>query len=162
MEKHNIPPYYNKDSKILILGSFPSITSRKIGFYYSHPQNRFWQVLSNIFNEPLPTSIPAKKALLKKHQIALYDVCESCNIKASSDLSIKDVIPSNISLIIKNSQITRIYLDGTTAYNLYNKYLKPELKIEGILLPSTSSANARFTLSRLIDAYKVLTNNEKM
>ena len=137
MEKHSIPPYYNSDSEILILGSFPSIKSREIGFYYSHPQNRFWPVLSTIFNEPLPLTIEAKKALLKKHKIALFDVCKSCNIK-------------------------RIYLDGKTAYNLYNKLLKPQTNIEGIYLPSTSPANAQFTLSALINAYKVLTKNENM
>ena len=138
MEKHSIPPYYNSDSEILILGSFPSIKSREIGFYYSHPQNRFWPVLSTIFNEPLPLTIEAKKALLKKHKIALFDVCKSCNIKGSSDLTIKNVKPNSLTKILKESNIKRIYLDGKTAYNLYNKLLKPQTNIEGIYLPSTS------------------------
>ena len=159
MEKHNIPPYYNADSEILILGSFPSIKSREVGFYYSHPQNRFWQVLSIVFKEPVPQSIEEKKALLKKHKIALFDVCKSCSIKGSSDASIKNIKPNDITKIIKESKVTRIFLDGKTAYNLYNKYLKTKTKIEGICLPSTSPANATFTLSRLTSAYQVLTKS---
>ena len=156
MEKHTIPPYYNSDSEILILGSFPSIKSRAYGFYYAHPQNRFWLVLSKVYNEPLNNDILSKKEFLKKHKIALYDVCASCDIKGSSDASIKNVLPNDLFPILNNTSIKTIYVNGKTAYNLYNKYLKEQIGYEAICLPSTSPANANFTLDRLINAYKVL------
>ncbi len=156
MEKHTIEPFYKENSKILILGSFPSVKSREAGFYYAHPQNRFWQVLSKIYNTKIEDDIISKKTFLTKHNIALYDVCASCEIKKSSDSSIKKVIPNDILKIINNSEIKRIYLNGKTAYNLYNKYLRDNLKIEGIPLPSTSPANAKFSLNDLVLAYKVI------
>ena len=110
MIKQPIEPYYNKDSKVLILGSFPSIASREFGFFYAHPQNRFWPTLANVFNTVIDSDIAAKKAFLKKYKIALYDVCYECEIKGSSDASIKKVIPSDIGTIIKNSQIKKIFI----------------------------------------------------
>lgn len=159
MEHHSIAPFYNRDSKILILGSFPSIKSREAGFYYYHPQNRFWKVLSAIFEEELPNSIAAKKAFLTKHHIALFDVCATCSIKGSSDTSIKEVTPNDLNPIINNSDIEQIYLNGKTAYNLYNKLLKDKTKIEGIYLPSTSPANATFSKEDLIECYSIVKNN---
>ncbi|MCM1053012.1 MAG: DNA-deoxyinosine glycosylase [Ruminococcus sp.] len=156
MEKHTIEPFYEANSKILILGSFPSVKSREIGFYYAHPKNRFWQVLSKIYNTNIDYDTLSKKAFLSKHNIALYDVCASCEINKSSDSSIKKVIPNDISKIISNSNIKKIYLNGKTAYNLYNKYLKNTLNIEGILLPSTSPANAKFSLEDLVGAYEII------
>ncbi len=155
MEVHNIPAYYNKDSEILILGSFPSIKSREVGFYYAHPQNRFWQVLALVYNEDIGDDISSKKAFLKKHKIALFDVCYSCNIDKSSDTSIKNVVPNNIQEILLNTNIKKIYTTGKTAYNLYHKYMA-NLGIEAIYLPSTSGANASFSLKKLVDAYKVI------
>lgn len=159
MEHHSIAPFYDKDSKILILGSFPSIKSRKAGFYYYHPQNRFWKVLSAIFEEELPDSITAKKEFLRDHHIALFDVCKTCSIKGSSDAKIKEVTPNDLDSIINNSNIKEIYLNGKTAYNLYNKFLKDKTKIEGIYLPSTSPANATFSLEDLIECYSIVKNN---
>ncbi len=156
MEKHTIKPFYNKDSKILILGSFPSIKSREVGFYYSHPQNRFWKVLAKTFNEDEPVSIAAKKELLKRNKIALYDVCASCDIKSSSDASIKNVIPNDLDIIINNANIKVIAFDGKTSFNLYQKFFKNKYDLELISLPSTSPANAKFHLEDLISAYKVL------
>lgn len=156
MEKHTIPAFYNSDSQILILGSFPSIKSREEGFYYAHPKNRFWQVLSAIFKEEISSEIKNKKQFLKKHKIALFDVCASCEIKASKDATITNVIPNDIGLLLKNSQINKIYVNGNTAYKYYNKLIKNEIGREAILLPSTSPANAKMKLEDLISAYQVL------
>ena len=151
MEYHTIKPFYNKDSKILILVSFPSIKSREAGFYYAHPQNRFWKVLSNIFNE----TIENKQEFLKKNHIALFDVCASCEIKGSSDASIKEVVPNDISEILKSSEIKIIFLNGKTAANLYKKYMQ-DIKIPSVVLPSTSPANATFNLEKLTKEYQVI------
>ena len=156
MEIHNIPAYYNEDSEILILGSFPSVKSREVGFYYAHNKNRFWQVLSLIYKESINNDIASKKAFLKKHKIALFDVCYSCSIHKSSDSSIKKVVPNNIKDILTKTKINKIYTTGKTAFNLYNKYLKTNLGIEAIYLPSTSSANAGFSLKELEEAYQII------
>ncbi len=151
IQEHTIPPFYNPDSKVLILGSFPSVKSREEGFYYAHPQNRFWKVLANIFNE----EITDKKAFLKKHQIALFDVCASCEIKGSSDASIKKVIPNDIKKLIEESEIKVILLNGKTATNLFKKMIK-DIKIPTISLPSTSPANATYSLDKLIKEYEII------
>lgn len=156
MEKHTLEPFYNKDAKILILGSFPSVKSREVGFYYSHPKNRFWKVLASVFNEKEPNTIEDKKKLLKQNKIALYDVCASCDIKASSDASIKNVVPNNLDKIFNNAKIEVIAFDGKAAFNLYQKYFEDKYEVELISLPSTSPANATWSIDRLIDEYKVL------
>ena len=151
MEYHTIKPFYNKDSKILILGSFPSVKSREEGFYYAHPKNRFWPVLASIFKE----EIVDKKEFLKKHNIALFDVCASCEIKGSSDASIKEVKPNDLSQILKESKIKIIFLNGKTASNLYKKYMK-NIELPTITLPSTSPANATVNIEKLINKYKII------
>ncbi len=151
MKEHTIPPFYNSDSKVLILGSFPSVKSREEGFYYAHPQNRFWKVLASIFNE----EITDKKAFLKKHQIALFDVCASCEIKGSSDASIKKVIPNDIKKLIEESEIKVILLNGKTATNLFEKWMK-DIEIPTISLPSTSPANATYSLDKLTKEYEII------
>jgi len=156
MEIHSIKPYYNKDSKILILGSFPSIKSREAHFYYAHPQNRFWQVLGIVFKENIADDIKNKKAFLKKHLIALYDVCKSCEINGSSDASLKIIEANDLTEILNNSAITQIYVNGFTAYKLYNKFIKPQINKEAVYLPSTSSANAKYQLEDLVNVYRVL------
>lgn len=155
MNYHTIEPFYNSNSKILILGSFPSVKSREIGFYYSHPQNRFWKIFEELFHESI-ISIEDKKAFLKKHNIALFDVCASCNIKASSDSSIRDVTPNNLDIIISGSKIEAIFFDGKTAYNLYQKFFKDKYNLPLIMLPSTSPANATYNLSKLVEEYKII------
>ncbi len=155
MEKHTIEPFYDENSEVLILGSFPSIKSREAGFYYHHPQNRFWKVLGILFDEEI-TDIASKKKFLTKHHISLFDVCASCEIKGSSDASIKNVIPNDIGVIIHNSKVKTIFVDGKTAYNLYNKYIRDNIGIEAICLPSTSPANATFSLERLVEEYRIL------
>lgn len=150
MEIHNLEPIYDKDSKVLILGSFPSVKSREVASYYAHPQNRFWKILESLYNE----EIIDKKAFLLKHHIALWDVIASCDIKGSSDTSIKNVKVNDINKIIKTSKIEKIFTTGKKAYNLYNKYLLEETKIEAIYLPSPSPANASMSLEELVNEYK--------
>ncbi len=152
---HEFGPFYNKNSEILILGSIPSQKSREQGFYYGHPKNRFWQVLSTIYNESLPIDIKDKKALLTKHKIALWDVLESCDIENSKDSSIKNPKINDINIIINNSNIKTIYTTGKTAYDLYNKYCLKTINEEAIYLPSTSPANCKIKLNDLVKEYKL-------
>ncbi len=154
--KHTFEPIFNKDSKILILGSLPSVKSREEGFYYGHPQNRFWSVLSSIYNLEIPKIIDEKIEMLINNNIAIWDVIESCDIIGSSDSSIKNVIPADLSKILNNSNIQNIYANGKTASKLYKKYSEKNTGIKIIELPSTSPANATYTLDRLIEAWKVI------
>ena len=153
---HPIKPVYDKDSRVLILGSFPSVKSREEGFFYGHPQNRFWKVTSRVFDEDLPLTVDEKKAFLLKNHIALWDVIGSCEIEGSSDSSIRNVTVNDISQINKTADIKAIYLNGGKAYQLYQKYLFPSLGREGILLPSTSPANAAWNLERLTGTWKMI------
>ena len=154
--EHTFPAYFNNDSRILILGSLPSRVSREFGFYYMHTSNRFWKVLSLVYNEDIGEEIIAKKEFLKKHKIALWDVIESCYIKGSSDSSITNVIPTDLSWLLSKTKIERIYVLGNTAYQYYQKYGYPKIEIDAILLPSTSSANASWSLERLVEVYQLL------
>lgn len=139
---HTLDPIYDKNSKILILGSMPSVKSRELGFYYAHPRNRFWSTLEKIYNEKINNTKEDKINFLIKHNIALFDVLKSCEINSSSDSSIKDTIPNDLTDILNNSNIKIIFTTGKKAYDLYNKYLKDKTGIEAILLPSTSPANS--------------------
>ena len=121
MIQHKIQPVYDRNSRILILGSFPSVKSREGGFFYHHPQNRFWKVLSALANDTLPTTIEEKKKFLLSHGIAVYDVIASCDIVGSSDSSIANVVPSDIKTIIEKTGISKIYLNGNKAFELYEK-----------------------------------------
>ena len=157
MEVHNISPFYRKDSEILILGSFPSVKSREQKFFYAHPQNRFWKVLSEIFDDALPETVDEKKLFLERNRVALWDVIGSCDIEGSSDSSIRNVVPNDISVITENAPIRAIYLNGGTSFNCFRKYLlKINPDIPSFKLPSTSPANARFTLSMLVDEWKII------
>ena len=153
-EIHPIPPLYSKNSEILILGSFPSVKSRENEFFYSHPQNRFWKVLSAVFNSPLPQNTDEKKELVLKNKLALFDVIKQCDIKGSGDSTIKNVIPNDLTPIIESSNIKHIFLNGKTAEKYYKKYSAPNINIEFTTLPSTSPANAAYSLDRLIEEWK--------
>lgn len=153
-QEHTLEPIYNKNSKILILGSFPSIVSRDNMMYYSHPQNRFWKVMSIIFNE----NIDDRKSFVLKKGIALWDVIASCEIEGSSDSSIKGVEVNDIDLILNNSKVSKIFVVGKKAYQLYNKFIYPKIGITGILLSSTSPANASKKLEDLVKEYSVILN----
>lgn len=139
---HPLEPIYDKESKVLILGTMPSVKSRDEGFYYAHPQNRFWKTLSKVYDETIGKSNDERRAFLFKHNIALYDVLKSCDIEASSDSSIKNPIPNDFSKILSNSKIEAIFTTGKKAYNLYMKLVYPKTNMEAICLPSTSPANS--------------------
>ena len=149
-QNHEFPPVYDENSEILILGSFPSVKSREMQFFYGHPQNRFWKVLAQVLNETVPQTIPEKKEMLLRHHIALWDVIASCDIAGSSDSSIKNVVPTDLGQIISNSRIERVYCNGAASGNYYKKYQQKVLGIEAEVLPSTSPANAAYSLDRLI------------
>ncbi|HNX14221.1 MAG TPA: DNA-deoxyinosine glycosylase [Oscillospiraceae bacterium] len=153
---HTIPPLYSENSTILLLGSFPSVKSREQGFFYGHPQNRFWRVISAVFECETPKTIPEKKSLLLSHDIALWDIIASCEIESSSDSSIDKVIPNDIGMILKSCPIKRIFTNGTVSSKLYRKLIYPKTGIESIRLPSTSPANASWPLEKLIDSWKIL------
>ncbi len=151
---HTFDPVFNEDSKILILGSFPSVKSRENNFYYGHPQNRFWKVLAQELGEEVPQTIEEKKSLLLEHHIAVWDVIESCTIIGSSDSSIKDVVVNKFSKVLEKSKIETIYVNGGKAYELYHKYAEEETGIKAIKLPSTSPANAAWSLEKLCESWK--------
>ena len=155
--KHEIDPVYNENSKILILGSFPSEASRLSGFYYGHKQNRFWRVLSAVCKKPLPVSKEEKIKFLLDNNIALWDVIASCTVTGSSDSSIKDVIPNDISKILNTADIKAVYLNGRLANKLFEKHIKCSLP--HYCLPSTSPANAAYSLEKLISEWSVIRCN---
>ena len=150
---HLLGPVYDKNSRVLILGTFPSVKSREYGFYYGNPQNRFWKVLAAVFECDFPQSIEDKRAFLLKNKIALWDVIASCEIIGSSDNSIKNVVPCDINLILESSPIQNIYANGKTAEKLYKKYVEPQTTKKITALPSTSPANAAFSLDKLVSEW---------
>ena len=153
---HSIPPTFDENSRVLVLGSIPSPKSREIQFNYGHPQNRFWKVTAAVFGEEVPTDTATKKAFLLRNHIALWDVIGSCEIDGSSDSSIRNVHVNDISKILSTADIKAIYLNGQKAFQYYQKYLLPVTEREGICLPSTSPANAAWSMSRLEEAWRVI------
>ncbi len=154
--QHPFPPLYDSRSEILILGSFPSVKSRVQRFFYGHPQNRFWRVTAAVFGCEVPQTIEDKRAFLLEHHVALWDVIASCEITGSSDSSIRNVQPNDLTPILAAANIRQIYVNGGTAAKYYDKYQKPVLLREAVRLPSTSPANAAWSLARLTDAWKVI------
>ena len=153
---HPIPPTYDANSKILILGSFPSPKSRASGYFYGHPQNRFWKVVASIFADAVPVTVAEKQAFLINHHIAAWDVIQSCTITGASDSSITDVVVNDISPILSTADIRAIFVNGKTAYKHYRKYMESETGRKAICLPSTSPANAAWSLARLTEAWRVI------
>lgn len=154
---HPFPPLFDEKSKTLILGSFPSVKSREAMFFYGHPQNRFWRLTARLFGEAEPVDIEEKKSLMLSHHVALWDTIRSCTITGSSDSSIRDVVPNDLSVILENSRVDRIFCNGATSYKLYQKYVFPQTGIKAVQLPSTSPANAVWTMERLMQAWKIIT-----
>lgn len=151
--KHPFPPLYDGNSKILILGSFPSVKSRENNFFYGHPHNRFWRVMAAVLGEQLPSTTEEKRSLLLGHGVALWDAIASCEISGSSDASISSVTPNDLSLIFNEADIQAICCNGKKAYELYLRHFFPTSKREAICLPSTSPANASWSLEKLISEY---------
>lgn len=152
--KHTFDPVFDAESKILILGSFPSVKSRENNFFYGHPQNRFWKVMANVLEWEVPTTIEEKREMLLKKHVAVWDVIASCSIVGSSDTSIKDVVVNDFSRILENSKVERVYVNGGKAYELYHKYAEKVTGIKAVKLPSTSPANAAWSLEKLTKTWK--------
>ena len=156
MIRHPFPPLYHKNSRILILGSFPSVKSREQMFFYGHPQNRFWKVIAAVFECNVPETIEEKKQFLFKNGIALWDVIASCEITGSSDSSIKNVKVNDILRILKEADIKQIFVNGRTAEKYFKKYTKSQINRDAVCLPSTSPANAAWSVERLVEEWKAL------
>ncbi|MBR2176238.1 MAG: DNA-deoxyinosine glycosylase [Clostridia bacterium] len=154
---HTFEPVYNSSSKILILGTMPSPKSRENGFYYGHPQNRFWRVLANLFSETVPQTNEEKRSLVLRHHIALWDVLKSCTIEGADDSSIRSPEPNDIAGLLKKTDIGYIFTTGTKAYSLYNRLCRSKTDIDAIPLPSTSPANRRWYSDQDIsEEYRIL------
>lgn len=153
---HEIEPVYDTASRILILGSFPSVKSREAHFFYGHPRNRFWKTLAAVLDEPVPSSVEEKKRFLLGRHIAVWDVIASCEIKGSSDSSIKNVVPNPLDSILLSAPVEQIFCNGTAAHSLYQKYCFPQTGRPAVKLPSTSPANAACSLEQLTEAWSVI------
>lgn len=153
---HPFAPVYDTASHVLVLGTFPSVKSRENLFYYGHPQNRFWRVLALLFHEQAPETIPEKRAMLLEHGVAIWDVLASCDITGSSDLSIRKPVPNDIAALLSSTSIHTVFCNGQTAGSLYHRWCEPSAGLPAIILPSTSPANARWTLDRLTEAWMPL------
>lgn len=156
MIQHPIPPLFDEHSRILILGSFPSVKSREELFFYGHPRNRFWRVVSAVFGAEEPRTVEEKREFLLRNRIAVWDVIASCEIVGSADSTIRSVIPNDLSRIFEAADIKSVFTNGKTAHDYYNRYTRDVVKRGAICLPSTSPANATWTLPRLIEAWRVI------
>lgn len=151
---HTFEPIYDRESRVLVLGTFPSVKSRENNFYYGHPQNRFWKVTAAVTDSPVPQTVEEKKRMLLNGHIAIWDVIASCSIAGSSDSSIRDVVPNDIGAVLHSSNIEKIFANGAKAYELYRRYILPDTGVEIEKLPSTSPANAAWSLDRLTEIWK--------
>jgi hypoxanthine-DNA glycosylase len=157
---HPFPPTWDEHSEILILGSFPSVKSREMAYFYGHPQNRFWRVVAALYEDDIPLTVEERHAFLLRHHIALWDVIASCTIVGSSDSSIRDAVPNDIRPILAGARIRGIYTNGQTSFRLYRKYILPEIGREAICLPSTSPANAAWSFDRLLSAWSAIRSSD--
>ncbi len=153
---HPIEPVFDNESRVLILGSFPSVKSREALFFYGHPQNRFWKVIASLYNEKIPVTVEEKKTLLLKNHIAVWDVIARCDIEGSSDSSIKNVEVNDLSVILDHAPIQAVFVNGKTAEKYYKKYIERKIDRKAICLPSTSPANAAWNLERLLEEWCVI------
>ena len=150
---HEFDAFFDEDSRVLILGTIPSPKSREQGFYYGHPQNRFWKVLADVLGEEFPQTVEERKRFLKRNHIALWDVLESCEIKGASDVSIRNARPNDMNRILQAADIRAIFATGAKAAQLYKKLCFPECGVEAVRLPSTSPANCVCSYEKLREAY---------
>ena len=153
---HPIPPLFNEASRVLILGSFPSVKSREAMFFYGHPQNRFWRIMAALTNRPVPQSVEEKTELILSNRFALWDSIGSCTIAGSSDSSIRDVVPNDLRRILDYAPIEHIFCNGATSLKYYRRYNEPILGRAAEVLPSSSPANAAWSLERLTEAWRVI------
>lgn len=153
---HPIPPVFDQNSRVLILGSFPSVKSREAQFFYGHPQNRFWRVLSALFGEEAGETPAEKTAFLLRHRVALWDVIGACEIEGSADSTIKNAVPTDLSPILQTGDVRTVFTNGKTADRLYRQLQLPQTGREAVCLPSTSPANAQWSFARLCDAWRVV------
>ena len=154
--RHPFPAIYAPDSRILILGSFPSVKSREQMFFYGHPQNRFWRVMAALLSADVPQTVEEKRAFLLANHIALWDVIASCRIEGSSDSSIRDAVPTDLSVLLAHAPIRAVFCNGQTAFRLYARYQEQETGLPATLLPSTSPANAAYSVPRLLESWSVI------
>ena len=159
---HPIPPLFDAESRVLILGSFPSIKSREAMFFYGHPQNRFWPLLALLTGEPTPQTVEEKRALALRHHFALWDSIGQCTITGSSDSSIRDVVPNDLRIITEHAPIERIFCNGNTSLKYYRRYNEPLLGRPAVVLPSTSPANAAWSLQRLAEARDIINGRSQI
>ncbi|MBQ9947651.1 MAG: DNA-deoxyinosine glycosylase [Oscillospiraceae bacterium] len=150
---HEFPPLFDGNSKVLILGTIPSPKSRERGFYYMHPQNRFWRMLCAVLGEEVPSDIGGRKRLCLSHGIALWDVLESCEINGASDSSIKNALPNDLSRIFTAADIRAVFTTGKKAHELYQRYFAEDPHTE-ICLPSTSPANRTISETEMLKQYR--------
>ena len=153
---HPIPPTFDEQSKILILGSFPSVKSREMMYFYGHPQNRFWKVVAGLFDEPVPMTVEERRQFLLAHHIAAWDVIGACDIVGSADSTIEKVVPNDLSEILKTAKIRHIYVNGRKAEEMFIRFQEERTGRKAVCLPSTSPANAAWSLEKLMDAWKVI------
>lgn len=153
---HNFSPIFDDKSRVLMLGTMPSPKSREVGFYYGHPRNRFWKVVSDVCGESMPETKEDKIAFALRNKIAVWDVLSGCEICGADDSSIRNPVPNDMSVILENADIQAIYTTGTKAFQLYQKYCFPQTGISAIRLPSTSPANCRMSYEELYEAYSII------
>ena len=158
---HPFAPVADEQSRVLVLGTFPSVQSRQNEFYYGHPRNRFWPVMAAVLKESVPTTIAEKKAMLLRHGVALWDVLEACAIRGSADVAIRDPKPNDIPALLHRYDIRRVYVNGRTAEALYRRFCLPLTQLQAVALPSTSPANAAWNEARLIAAWEQIAENGK-
>ena len=155
---HPFEPVWDEHSRVLVLGTFPSVKSRENAFYYGHPQNRFWRVLATMFQEAVPQSVADKRALLLRHGVALWDVLASCDITGSADGSIRHPVPNDIAALLAKAPIRQVFANGQTAANLYRRWCEPQTGLPVTALPSTSPANAAWSVARLAQGWQALSD----
>ena len=153
---HPFPPLFDSESRTLILGSFPSVKSREAMFFYGHPQNRFWRLIALLCHEDTPQTVEEKSSLILRHHLALWDSIRSCTITGSSDSSVRDVVTNDLSVIFDNSKTERVFCNGALSHKMYMKYIYPQTGIAAVKLPSTSPANAAYSLERLAESWRVI------
>ena len=153
---HPFPPLFDSESRTLILGSFPSVKSREAMSFYGHPQNRFWRLIALLCHEDTPQTVEEKSSLILRHHLALWDSIQSCTITGSSDSSVRDVVPNDLRVIFDNSKTERVFCNGALSHKMYMKYIYPQTGVAAVKLPSTSPANAAYSLERLAESWQVI------